>query len=208
MESRSGVYFLTLRSSPRPGFLLVAPLAILLATAPSSGARVLLTQDEAIRLVFPAGTKVDRKTTFLKPAELERAKALAGVPITSSLVTSFVGTKDGREVGTVYCDTHVVRTLPESILVLVDPAGAAARIEVLSFSEPDDYLPRAHWYEQFGGKKLDDELSLKRAIRPVTGATLTAKATTEAARRVLALHAVVKAQAPPPAVSAAPAGKP
>ena len=44
---------------------------------------------------------------------------------------------------------------------------------------------------QYDGEKLDDDLSLKRDIRPVTGATLTARATTEAVRRVLAIHRVV-----------------
>ena len=38
---------------------------------------------------------------------------------------------------------------------------------------------------------MNDELSMKRGIRAVTGATLTARATTDAARRVLALHHVL-----------------
>ena len=76
-------------------------------------------------------------------------------------------------------------------MVVVGPAGSIARIEVLSFSEPEEYMPRGHWYAQFPGKALDDELAVKRGIRPVSGATLTARATTEAARRVLALHQVV-----------------
>ena len=42
------------------------------------------------------------------------------------------------------------------------------------------------------GRKLDDDLALKRGIRSVTGATLTARATTEAVRRILALHRVVE----------------
>jgi Na+-translocating ferredoxin:NAD+ oxidoreductase RnfG subunit len=109
----------------------------------------------------------------------------------SALATFYVATKDGRELGTAYFDTHTVRTMDETIMVAVDPAGVITRIEVLSFSEPEEYLPKAHWYEQFQGKPLDDELSLKRAIRPVTGATLTAHATTDAARRVLALDRVL-----------------
>jgi hypothetical protein len=59
---------------------------------------------------------------------------------------------------------------------------------VLSFAEPPDYLPRKGWYEQFAGRELDDELRLDRGIRAVSGATLTATATTAAARRVLAVH--------------------
>jgi hypothetical protein len=82
----------------------------------------------------------------------------------------------------------VVRTLEETVMVVVDPDGRVARVEVIAFDEPPDYLPRAEWYRQFDGRPLDAELDLERAIRPVTGATLTAVATTAAARRVLALH--------------------
>jgi len=60
-----------------------------------------------------------------------------------------------------------------------------------SFLEPPDYIPREAWYRQFEGRGLDPDLDLKRAIRPVTGATLTARATTSAVRRVLALHRVI-----------------
>jgi Na+-translocating ferredoxin:NAD+ oxidoreductase RnfG subunit len=86
--------------------------------------------------------------------------------------------------------------MPETIMVAVDDAGRATRIQVLSFSEPEEFLPRPNWYEQFQGKPLSDELSMKRGIRPVTGATLTARATTDAARRVLALHQVLRRAAP------------
>ena len=85
-----------------------------------------------------------------------------------------------------------MRTLPETILVAVDPKGAIARIEVLSFSEPEEYLPRETWYGQFPGRTLGDELSEKKGIRPVTGATITVRVTVEAARRVLALDAFLK----------------
>jgi hypothetical protein len=100
-------------------------------------------------------------------------------------------------VGTAYVDTHRVHTLRESVLVVVDPAGRIGRVEVLAFGEPEDYLPRGRWYDQFLGRPLDDELSLKRAIRGITGATLTAHATTDAVRRALALHRVL-ADAPEP----------
>ena len=85
-------------------------------------------------------------------------------------------------------------------MVVVDPAGAIRRIEVLSFDEPEEYLPRPGWYAQFPGKPLDDELSLKRGIRPITGATLTARVTTDAARRCLALHRVLHPATAPEAV--------
>ena len=46
-------------------------------------------------------------------------------------------------------------------------------------------------YRQFDDEKLNDDLILKGAIRPITGATLTARSTTDAVRRALAIHHVI-----------------
>ena len=78
--------------------------------------------------------------------------------------------------------------------VYQDPKNFFAQIAI----EPEEYLPRPSWYAQFIGKRLDDDLRLKRGIKGVTGATLTARATTDAARRLLALHAVAFPEVPEP----------
>jgi electron transport complex protein RnfG len=174
--------------------------------AASAGAKVFLTQDEALRLAFP-GAAIERRTAFLTEAQRREARRLSGDPeLPAALVTYYAATKDEAPVGTAYFDTHRVRTMPETIMVVVAPSGAIARIEVLSFQEPEEYLPRPRWYAQFSGKPLDDDLSMKRAIRPVTGATLTARATTDAARRVLALDRVLHtpASTTPPVSPAGP----
>jgi hypothetical protein len=49
-------------------------------------------------------------------------------------------------------------------------------------------LVRKHWFQ---GRPLDRELAVSRAIHGVTGATLSARAATEAVRRTLALHQVL-----------------
>lgn len=161
----------------------------LLAVTPLS-AKVFLTQEEALKLAFP-GAAIERRTAFLTEAERREAARLAGESLPSALAVSYVATKEGQLLGTAYFDTHVVRTQNETLMIVISPAGAIARIEVLSFSEPEEYLPREHWYAQFPGKVLDGELAIRRGVRPVSGATLTARATTEAARRVLALHHVI-----------------
>ena len=164
--------------------------------AADAPARVFLTQAEALHLAFPDGVTVERRTAFLNAAQQAEAKKLARCPdAPDALVAYYVGKRDGRIVGTAYFDTHRVRTMPETIMVLVAPAGSVERVEVLSFQEPEDYLPLPQWYAQFPGQVLGDELSLKRAIRPVAGATLTTNATTDAVRRVLAVHRVLSAPA-------------
>jgi len=175
--------------------------ALLLALGGAAGpaaARVLLTQSEALALAFQ-GCEVRRETLYLTAEQLRRAGELAGVPVPSALVPVYRGVCDGKPSGSAYFDTHTVRTLPETIMIVVDPAGRAARVEVLSFQEPPDYLPREAWYDQLEGRPLDPQLQLRRAVRPVTGATLTARATTDAVRRVLAIHAVTRPASPPAA---------
>jgi hypothetical protein len=167
--------------------------SLLLSSA--AAAKSFLTQEEALRLAFPKGAVVTRKTAFLSEADRAEVARRAGGAPPPGLVAYYVATLDGKDAGTAYFDTHVVRTLPETILVAVDPKGAIARIEVLSFSEPEEYLPRGAWYGQFPGRALGDELSEKKGVRAVTGATITVRVTVEAARRVLALDAFLREKA-------------
>jgi len=186
---------------------LVAAVWAALAVPAAARAKVFLTQEEALRLAFP-DAKVEARNAFLTNDQRRAAKALSGEDEPpSALVRYYVATKDGHPAGEAYFDTHVVRTMSETVMVVVSPEGRIVRIEVLSFSEPEEYMPRAKWYEQFRGRQLDDELSLKRSIHPVSGATLTARATTDAARRVLAIYRVLHPAAPSP-TAAAPSATP
>jgi hypothetical protein len=173
--------------------LAVVALTLLLAGLGGgrpAAAKVFLTVDEALKLAFP-GCEVARQSAFLTAEQLQRARQLSGVEVPSALVQVYTAKREGHLVGTAYFDTHRVRTLPETLLIVVDPQGKVGRIEVISFREPEEYMPRLLWYQQFQGKALDRDLQLKRDIRPVTGATLTARATTDAVRRVLALHQIL-----------------
>ncbi|MDH5588804.1 MAG: FMN-binding protein [Gemmatimonadota bacterium] len=173
----------------------LAVAAVLLATAAAPGGASAqgLTQDEALRLAFPTADAVERRTAYLDDAQLERARALAGtgVEVKTTVVTHYVATVAGAPLGVAYFDPHRVRTLAEVLMIVVDPDGRIRRMEVVSFREPPEYRPPPGWLAQFHGRELDGDLSLKGEIPNITGATLTSGAATDAARRVLALHAVI-----------------
>jgi Na+-translocating ferredoxin:NAD+ oxidoreductase RnfG subunit len=158
--------------------------------------KVYLTVDEALELAFP-GAVVAKDTLYLTDVQRERASKLAGAEVELKIARPYVATKDGKLVGTAYVDVHRVRALRETMLVVVDPEGKVARVELLAFGEPTEYVPKAEWYGQFKGRKLDDELELKRAIRGIAGATLSARATTDCVRRVLAVHAALQPEPKP-----------
>lgn len=164
-----------------------------------SGAQA-VTQDEAIREAFPQADSVVRRTAYLSEAQLARARASAGrgVEIESEIVTHYVAVKDGIPVGVAYFDAHRVRTLPEVLMIAVGTDHRIHRVQVLRFSEPPEYRPPDRWLARFVGRILDADLSERRGIDGITGATLTTRAVTSAARRVLALHAAIAPFSGPP----------
>lgn len=173
-------------------------LVALLAFAPLHAAtaeKVFLKLEEALALAFE-GCEIEKRVVYLTDDQRAAAAKLAGVEVESKIVRPYVATKDGKLVGVAYVDVHRVRSLKESVMVVVDPNGKIARVELLSFAEPLEYAPKAQWWGQFVGKGLDDELALKRGVRGITGATLSARAAVDAARRVLALHQVLGAGKP------------
>jgi Na+-translocating ferredoxin:NAD+ oxidoreductase RnfG subunit len=152
------------------------------------------TTQEALALAFP-GAQITRKEHWLTEAQAQEAKALAGTPLSGLWQVAYEARKDGRLVGVGFLDTHRVRTLQETVLVAVGADGRILRVEVIAFHEPQDYLAKDAWVRQFDGKKLDPQLTLKGSIRPLSGATLTANALTDAARRGLALHQLLYGEA-------------
>lgn len=165
-------------------------LAATLVLAPAGEARVFMTQHQALARVFPKGAT--REVHYLTPEQLNSAKRHGGVEFGDRMIVRYSGVlADGTRGGFAYFDTHRVRTLPETIMIVVTPDGTIDRIEILSFDEPSEYLPKERWMDQFDGRRLDEDLSLKRKVRPMSGASLSARAIMNASRKVLALHKVI-----------------
>jgi hypothetical protein len=153
-----------------------------------------LTQQEALRVAFPRPASIERRTAFLTEAEIAQARDLAGpgVDITERVLAYYVASVGDRVVGVGYFDAHQVRTLSEVLLIAITPEDRIRHIEVLRFSEPPEYRAPDGWLRQFTDRDLNDALSLKGAIVGMTGATMTSRAVTQASRRVLALHQVIR----------------
>lgn len=180
---------------PRRHATVVVLGSLLLTLRPAPlASQVFLTQEEALRLAFPEPAMIQRETAFLEEADLARARELAGpgVAIDRAVVTYYAGrTREGEPLGVAFFDVHRVRTLPEVVMIVVGPDRRLIRIEILKFGEPRRYAPPSGWLDQFAGLDVGPGLSLKGDIVNMTGASLTSRAVTRAARRTMALHAVI-----------------
>jgi Na+-translocating ferredoxin:NAD+ oxidoreductase RnfG subunit len=176
---------------PRSRLHLLAAAALVQA-APLAGAawtqaRVLVSQKDALKIAFGSAAP-ERRTAFLTDAQAKAAEDAAQAKLESKVWTYYVSGST-----TAYFESHPVRTMNETIMVVVGPDDRVRFVEILSFAEPDDFLASKRWLQQFSDKPLDEDLALRRGLRNIAGATLTAEAVSRGVRRALAVHRVLKA---------------
>lgn len=166
-------------------------MVLLLGGATCIEAQVFYSRAEALQVAFPTADRIETQTFFLTPQQIERVEALAQTAVNSKLATFHIGHTADVVQGYAFIETHIVRTFPETFLIVVSPDGTLQKLLVLAFYEPAEYLPSERWLEQFDQKHLTPSLRLRRDIHGIMGSTLTAQAATQGVRKVLALFEVL-----------------
>ena len=172
--------------------LVVCSLVLVAGSSERPRAEAMVASDEALRLAFP-DAQVEPHTVFLSEAQVALVAERTGRPLATKLFTYHVARRAGAIVGYGVIETHVVRTLPEAFLVVLDPEGSITRVIMLAFYEPPEYRPPDRWLKQFDGRRTGDARGWRvgREIHGISGATLTAYAVTDALRRILLLFDLV-----------------
>jgi hypothetical protein len=164
--------------------------SLLLVAALPLRAELVLTEKAALDRAFPGVAPV-RRTLYLTKEQVAAVEASARSKLPSPVVTIFAAPAGEGDDLRAILDTHIVRTMPETVMTVASSDGRLRMALVLQFGEPPDYLPRERWLKTMEGRELNDEFWPGRGIRRVTGATLTVQALTEAVRRSLAVNAIV-----------------
>jgi hypothetical protein len=160
---------------------------------------VFYSQEEALHLAFPEATEVQQKSVLLSAEQRVGIEARAKSALSGGIYTFYVGLVDGLPVGYAVIDTHTVRSMTETVLIVLSPQGEVRNTVVLAFFEPSEYLAPERWLASFVERPLTDELWPGREVPRVAGSTLTTNALTAAIRRAMAAHEVlIQGQAPLP----------
>jgi len=176
-----------------PRFVLLLFWALVIAMARPAGttAKVYYARDEMQELAFPDSTRMEARDLFPTAKQLHDIESRAQSHLESNLLTVYVGYAGDQVVGFAFLDTHTVRTLPETFLVVVSPEGKVGALHVMAFYEPEEYLPSERWLQQYPGSTLATDLRIGRRIAAITGSTLSAEAVNGAVRRALAIYQVM-----------------
>lgn len=166
----------------------MAAMTVTLAAAPAFAQ---ISREKALEAVYP-GAALRAEQIFLTPSQQKQVLTMADADVPTVIYARYIATKDGKVIGRAYIDTHIVRTKRESLLISLDEKGQLLRVDVTAFFEPVEYKASEAWLRQYRDKTLTDDLAVNRAIRPIAGATLTARATNDAIRRVLAIDEILR----------------
>ncbi len=147
--------------------------------------------EEALAIAFPSTKHIEKKSFILNDSQITTAEKLAQRKIESKLFTFYHGVKNGKTLGFAAIETQIVRTHPETLLIVLNPSGEVRKTVVLAFHEPPEYLPPEKWLAQFEGKDLSYKLLPGQDIQGIFGSTLSARSSSSAVRKVLALHKVL-----------------
>lgn len=153
-----------------------------------SQARVFLRVEDAIVRYF-ADCKMKDESFFLTTEQIKKAENFSGLKIDTKLLSRKIATCPSGE-KFIYLDTHIVRTQKEVLMIVLNQAELE-KVEVLSFYEPDQYIPGKKWYDFFKKIKKVEPAVLGGNIPHISGASLTSRATVTAVNRVVALHEAI-----------------
>src|SRR5262245_18300980 len=103
-------------------------LAVLVLAAAASRAEEDSASQSGAR-AFPPPLQLERSLVEVSAEQEARVREVAGTALPSRHVVRFVArdTQSGQPAGYAYLDTHLVRTLQETVLVALDATGHVRR---------------------------------------------------------------------------------
>lgn len=156
-----------------------------------------MKRDEALEMAFPNADKVEKLEIYLSEDDARKIESLAKAKLDGRLFMVYKAVKGDEVLGYAVIDTHELRSMTETVMFVVNPDGTLRQTEILAFFEPPDYMPANNWIVLFNGKSVGDALRVGKDIPNISGATITAVALSEAARKTLALIRVKLLDAAP-----------
>jgi Na+-translocating ferredoxin:NAD+ oxidoreductase RnfG subunit len=186
------------------GFAILSGLLVLALLRPALGV-VLLTQDRALKQVFPDASKIASELHVLTPVQSETAKARLGgkwalcKPLARDedtkdpdSLTFYFGMKDGKKTGVALVDVQPGLWGPMKYIVALDLAGKVTNLAVMSYvDQRGRTITTRRFLDQFVGKTGSSPITVGKDIDAVSGATLSCRATAFAVKKVVVLYETV-----------------
>jgi Na+-translocating ferredoxin:NAD+ oxidoreductase RnfG subunit len=188
----------------KTSLLVLSFLLALVLVRPAAGV-VLLSQDQALKQMFPDAAKVTPEVHVLTAEQAEAAKAQLGGKWTLyqsgskeenlkevDSLTFYIGMKDGKKTGAALIEVQPGKWGPVKYIVALDLAGKVMNLAVMSYVEQRGRpIATRRFLDQFVGKTSENPIMVGKDIDAISGATISSRATAFAVKKVVVLYETV-----------------
>ena len=191
----------------RRGWLLATFLTILLLPLPARGERVwdaelkrylteqemshaevFLTEDEALKLMFPKSERIRKDVIRLTPEKKAQMEERIGWKFPEEFFEVHIGETGGQIDGYALIQNTIGKHKPMTYMVGVDNTGHVSNVELLVFREARGSEVRTKRFNvQYEGKTVLDPVRINKDIINISGATMSVRSISAGVKRVLVL---------------------
>jgi len=191
----------------RRGWLLATFVIILVLPLPARGERVwdaelkrylteqemthaeiFLTEDEALKLMFPKSERIRKDIIRLRSEKKTQIEERIGWKFPEEFFEVYIGETGAQIDGYALIQNTIGKHKPMTYMVGVDNTGHVLNVELLVFREARGSEVRTKRFNvQYEGKTASDPVRLNKDIINISGATMSVRSMTAGIKRVLVL---------------------
>jgi Na+-translocating ferredoxin:NAD+ oxidoreductase RnfG subunit len=168
--------------------ILMAGLAVTAPIAVVSYAETYLTAEQAAQVLFP-GVKLKTDWVQLTPQEIRTIEKTSGESVPSTKIRAWLDLKKEA----LFIDRVIGKHEYITYAVAISLDGKVKGVEIMEYQERYGFEVRdKEWLGQFKGKDKNSPLRVKKDIKNISGATISAFHVTNGVRRVVETYEVLK----------------
>ena len=151
-------------------------------------AEVFLTEEEAIKLMFPDSQRIRAETIRLTPEKKSLVEERIGWKFPEESFEVYIGETGTKTDGYALVQNTIGKHKPMTYMVGVDGRGRISNIELLVFREArGSEVRQKRFNAQYEGKTVLDPVRINRDIINISGATMSVRSMSAGIKRVLVL---------------------
>ena len=149
---------------------------------------VYLTEEEALKILFPKAQKIHAEELRLTPDQKVQIQDRIGWKFPEESFRAFQAETDGKVDGYAVIQETIGKHRPITYIVGITPQGKVFDVEVMVYRESKgSEVRRKRFNAQYEGKTAQDPISINKDIINITGATMSVRSVSAGVKRALVL---------------------
>lgn len=151
-------------------------------------AEVFLTEEEAVKLMFPKSERIRKELLRVPLDKKSVVEDRIGWKFPEDSFDVYIGETNGHVDGYAFVQNTIGKHKPMTYMVGVDAQGLVSNVELLIFREARGSEVRTKRFNvQYEGKSVLDPVRINKDIINISGATMSVRSMTAGIKRVLVL---------------------